>query len=128
MSSSDQIIQITFPISAKLDRTNFLTWKSQIEPIVHGYGLFEFLSSNTTAPSQELILADKNQPNPAFINWRKQDPSCLNSFLVVPPLISGSLYIESILLSLRLVSLTFVASFNQPLVGLNRAVPTLRKW
>jgi gag-polypeptide of LTR copia-type len=73
MSSSDQIIQITISISAKLDRTNFLTWKSQIEPIIHGYGLFDFLSSNTTTPSQELILAEKNQPNPAFINWRKQD-------------------------------------------------------
>jgi hypothetical protein len=71
MNSSDQIIQITIwsiSISAKLDRINFLTWKSQIESIIHGYGLFDFLSSNTNTPSQELILADKNQPNPTFIN------------------------------------------------------------
>jgi hypothetical protein len=59
MTSTDSIIQITILISAKLDRNNFLTWKS--------YDLFEFLTSNTTAPSPEIILANKNKSNPAFL-------------------------------------------------------------
>jgi gag-polypeptide of LTR copia-type len=73
MTSSDPIIQLSIPISAKLDRNNFLTWKSQIEPIIHGYGLYDFLDSKDDIPAPELVLADKNQPNPAYLAWRKQD-------------------------------------------------------
>jgi hypothetical protein len=69
MSSSRPIVEITISISTKLDHTNFLTWKSQIKPIVHEYGLFgSFLAILLRhLNSQELILADKNQSNPMFL-------------------------------------------------------------
>jgi hypothetical protein len=42
-TNTDSIIPLQFPISTKLNHSNFLTWKSQIEPVVHGFKLTKFL-------------------------------------------------------------------------------------
>lgn len=57
--TTDAVILLNIPISTKLTRTNFLAWKSQIEPVLHGYGLHHFLTSTFT--------------NPPSQSWTKQD-------------------------------------------------------
>jgi gag-polypeptide of LTR copia-type len=71
-STPNAIIPLQFPISTKLNHSNFLTWKSQIEPIVHGFKLTNFLED---APPARQIQTDAGTTvlNPAFSNWECQD-------------------------------------------------------
>lgn len=71
--STDPVTHITIPVSIKLDRNNYLTWKSQIEPIVDGFDLTAHLDENFTAPAQKISVSDQLIDNPAFHRWRKQD-------------------------------------------------------
>lgn len=67
------IVHISIPVSTKLDRTNFLTWRSQIEPIVDGYGLTQHLDSAIAIPDQNLVINGRSIPNPTYASWRMQD-------------------------------------------------------
>lgn len=69
----EPVIHITLPVSTKLDRDNFLTWRSQIEPILDGFGLTKYLDSAVSPPSQLLVVNGVSSPNPAFQAWHKQD-------------------------------------------------------
>lgn len=69
----ESVIQITLPVSTKLDRNNFLSWKSQIEPIIDGFGLTSFLDPTVLPPAETLITDGVSKPNLVFQAWRKQD-------------------------------------------------------
>lgn len=71
--SHSSITQISIPVSIKLDRTNFLTWKSQIEPIVDGHGLAKHLDPAISPPDRQLVIDNQNLDNPAFLPWYMQD-------------------------------------------------------
>ena len=63
------------PISIKLDRTNYLFWKSQILPIVRAHDLESFLL-NTKLKPEEYIAdstdADQSpQINPTYVSWKR---------------------------------------------------------
>jgi hypothetical protein len=68
-TSTTQVVHISIPVSTKLDRTNFLTWQSQIEPIVDGYGLTRHLEASPAIPSRQLVTGDQSIPNPEFTLW-----------------------------------------------------------
>jgi hypothetical protein len=72
-TSTTQVIHISIPISTKLDRTNFLTWRSQIEPIVDGYALTRDLEASPAIPSRQIDIGDQPIPNPEFTLWHMQD-------------------------------------------------------
>jgi gag-polypeptide of LTR copia-type len=72
-TSTTQVVHISIPVSTKLDRTNFLTWRSQIEPIVDGYGLTRHLEASPAIPSRQLVTGDQSIPNPEFTLWHMQD-------------------------------------------------------
>lgn len=59
---TESLIFLNIPISTKLNRTNYLTWKSQIEPILYGYGLHRFLTS--TPPSPNITINGQSCSNP----------------------------------------------------------------
>jgi hypothetical protein len=65
-TSSLPVTHISILVSTKLDRTNFLTWRSQIEPIVDGYGLTKHLDSSFAPPSRQFTIDDHSIPNPEF--------------------------------------------------------------
>lgn len=69
----DLVNQITIPVSTKLDRQNFLTWKSQIEPIIDGFGLSRFLAADVSPPVKMLTVNGVSSSNPAFLAWYTQD-------------------------------------------------------
>lgn len=67
------ITQISIPVSIKLDRSNFLTWKSQIEPIVDGHGLATHLDVAISPPARQLEVNNQRVDNPAYLPWYMQD-------------------------------------------------------
>jgi gag-polypeptide of LTR copia-type len=72
-TSSLPVTHISIPVSTKLDRTNFFTWRSQIEPIVDGYGLTKHLDSSFAPPSRQITEDDTSSPNTEFRLWHMQD-------------------------------------------------------
>ncbi|KAJ3698209.1 hypothetical protein LUZ61_001914 [Rhynchospora tenuis] len=69
---SDSLISLTLPIATKLNLSNYLTWKCQILPIIHGYNLSNFISSPPPSPTSpgsdgQIII------NPEYLPWHRQD-------------------------------------------------------
>ncbi|KAJ3704092.1 hypothetical protein LUZ61_007797 [Rhynchospora tenuis] len=71
-SQPNPISIINISISTKLNKQNFLTWKSQIFPIIHGYNLFQFINSQPPSPSV-INSSGQVQFNPEYLPWVRQD-------------------------------------------------------
>jgi gag-polypeptide of LTR copia-type len=71
ITSAEPLVIINTPIATKLHRSNYLAWKSQIIPALHGHDLYRFLED--TPPSSHLTIAGIQQPNLVFSTWRRQD-------------------------------------------------------
>jgi hypothetical protein len=70
-TTSDPIITIPIPVFVKLTQANFLTWKSQIFPLIRGFKLSRFIDS---PPPSATVTTDGNTvPNPEFLSWLHQD-------------------------------------------------------
>ncbi|KAI3935864.1 hypothetical protein MKW92_042353 [Papaver armeniacum] len=73
---------ITQLISLKLDDTNFLIWKNQMEPILISTDLIGYVDGSITSPPEFIKDGESEILNPAYFKWRKWDKyvlSCLNS-------------------------------------------------
>ena len=46
-TQDSQLVMLTIPIATKPNRDNFLSWRSQVTPLLHAYGLFRFLESSS---------------------------------------------------------------------------------
>jgi hypothetical protein len=71
-NSMNSIISLTLPITIKLNESNFLTWKSQILPLIHGYDLDRFLNSSppaTTRRTSDGLI----EINLDYLPWHRQD-------------------------------------------------------
>ena len=65
---------LTASLTLKLDRSNFLSWKSQVIPTVIGHDLDDLLFRDSSPPSTLLNGA----PNPLFLQWRRNDQLLLS--------------------------------------------------
>jgi gag-polypeptide of LTR copia-type len=75
-STSDPLISIFPPISTKLNLTNYLTWKSQLLPIIHGFNLTNYITA--PPPSPTVITATGTPiPNRDHLPWNRQDQMLL---------------------------------------------------
>ena len=72
----DLIVVLNVPISTKLNRNNFLVWKSQITPALHSHGLYRFLTDDP--PPKKVTVDGSMQDNPHFSHWHRQDQLILN--------------------------------------------------
>jgi gag-polypeptide of LTR copia-type len=71
-NTTDTIIPLTLPIATKLNQNNYLTWKSQILSLLHGYNLSHFLDS--PAPPAAISAADGSPLiNLDYLPWHRQD-------------------------------------------------------
>ena len=61
-------------LTVKLDRSNFLAWKSQVLPTVIGHGLDDLLLTGVPPPATLV----NGLVNPAFVTWRRQDQLLLS--------------------------------------------------
>ena len=74
------------PVLIKLDRTNYLFWKSQILPTLRAHDLESFLLSTKLKPEKYIADsadADQSSPriNPAYISWIRIDQFVLSWLL-----------------------------------------------
>ena len=76
------------PVSVKLDRSNYVLWKSQVLPIVQAYDLEGFLLGTKTQPSESL----GNSANPDFVHWHRLDQFLLSLLLTVTKSMIGNLF------------------------------------
>jgi hypothetical protein len=70
--TSNPLILLNIPISIKLTSTNYLSWQSRSPSLLHGYGLFKFVSSSAPLP----IIIDTQgqiQFNHTYLQWHNQD-------------------------------------------------------
>jgi len=59
-------------VSVKLDNTNYLQWKQQVEGVLHGTKMVKIVVSPQIPP---VFLSDPTagKENPAYIEWEEQD-------------------------------------------------------
>uniref|UniRef100_A0A803QN75 Retrotransposon Copia-like N-terminal domain-containing protein n=1 Tax=Cannabis sativa TaxID=3483 RepID=A0A803QN75_CANSA len=65
---------LTSSLTIKLDRTNYLAWKSQVVPTVIGHDLDEILFNNIHPPPTLIT----RETNPNFKQWKKRDQLLLS--------------------------------------------------
>ena len=68
-------------LSIKLTSKNFLTWKTQFQPLLNYHKFFGFIDGSTPPPSSTIISTnDPNTitPNPEFTEWFQKDQLLLS--------------------------------------------------
>ena len=79
-------INFSFNTPIKLDRSNYLLWRSQVLALIRGNRLEGLIDGTNPAPDEHLVLAGTNGStqeiaNPAYHNWRSQDQTLLGWLL-----------------------------------------------
>ncbi|KAK5784394.1 hypothetical protein PVK06_038917 [Gossypium arboreum] len=64
---------VTILNTIKLNFTNYLSWKTQIESIPIGYHLFKFIDGTHPCPPKTIITNNTTSINPAYQTWLRQD-------------------------------------------------------
>ncbi|KAF3773461.1 hypothetical protein EJ110_NYTH47963 [Nymphaea thermarum] len=75
MASSSSIASL---VSVKLNRDNYLLWRSQLESVMISQDLMKFVDGSGEAPSEMIKRNDKDELNPEFAAWRKSDQLVLS--------------------------------------------------
>ncbi|RVW65725.1 Retrovirus-related Pol polyprotein from transposon RE1 [Vitis vinifera] len=70
---SYQMLNHTLPV--KLDRTNYILWRSQIDNVIFANGFEDFIDGTSICPEKDL---SPGVMNPAFVAWRRQDRTILS--------------------------------------------------
>ncbi|KAJ3708372.1 hypothetical protein LUZ61_012077 [Rhynchospora tenuis] len=76
-SNTSPMVFLTLPVHTKLSRSNFLAWRSQVEPLLHEYGLISFITSPPPSPSAINPATGQLQMHPDYLCWYKQDQMVL---------------------------------------------------
>ncbi|KAH9678112.1 putative carboxylesterase 120 [Citrus sinensis] len=79
-------INFSFNTPIKLDRSNYLLWRSQVLASIRGNRLEGFIDGTKPAPEEKLLLAcadgsAQEIDNPEYQNWRSQDQTLLGWLL-----------------------------------------------
>lgn len=70
---SKPFIFLNIPNVIKLTATNYLSWRMQIEAILVGHDLFQFVDGYFASPPSTIIQNDTTITNPDFSYWTRQD-------------------------------------------------------
>jgi hypothetical protein len=69
-------------VTTKLNRENYVLWKTQIVPILRGALLMGFLDGTTPCQEKLIMETDKGaavqKPNPEYLRWVQIDQSLLS--------------------------------------------------
>ena len=84
---SYQMMNHTLPV--KLDRTNYILWRSQVDNVIFANGFEDFIDGMAICPDKEL---SPGVLNPSFIAWRRQDRTILSWIYssLTPPIMAQS--------------------------------------
>eukprot|EP00261_Vitis_vinifera_P019697 XP_010650252.1 PREDICTED: uncharacterized protein LOC104879339 [Vitis vinifera] len=75
MASHPSYQMLNHTLLVKLDWTNYILWKSQIDNVVFANGFEDFIDGFSICPDKEL---SSGLINPAFVAWRRQDRTILS--------------------------------------------------
>ena len=74
-SSPVSLQSLNHALPIKLDRNNYILWKTQMENVVYANGFEEYIDDTKPCPPQELHTG---KLNPAFVQWRRFDRMVLS--------------------------------------------------
>lgn len=81
-SSASSLIQFPNQIDIKLTHDNYLLWKSEVIPVICGFGLMSHLIGSSSLPSSLTLLYNGTvTSNPTYEAWMKQDQLILDWLL-----------------------------------------------
>ncbi|KAM0058671.1 putative RNA-directed DNA polymerase [Helianthus debilis subsp. tardiflorus] len=60
-------------LTIKLNSSNYLLWKNQVEPLLHHQDWYRFVNGSYTAPSKTTTVDAKEAPNPEYVSWLESD-------------------------------------------------------
>lgn len=60
---------------------NFATWKAQVSTLMHGHDLYSFLDGSHTAPAATITKNGKEEANPEYRFWFRQDQLIQNALM-----------------------------------------------
>ncbi|RVX10831.1 Retrovirus-related Pol polyprotein from transposon RE2 [Vitis vinifera] len=69
-TSSPVSLSLNHALPIKLDRNNYILWKTQMENVVYANGFEEYIDGTKPCPPQELHTGELN---PDFVQWRRFD-------------------------------------------------------
>ena len=75
MASIPSYQMLNHTLLVKLDRTNYILWRSQIDNVVFANGFEDFIDGTSICPEKDL---SPGVINPAFVAWRRQDRTILS--------------------------------------------------
>ncbi|KAJ9551582.1 hypothetical protein OSB04_015627 [Centaurea solstitialis] len=78
---SKPFVLINFSNVIKLTPTNYISWKSQIQAILFGHDLLNFVDGTHSCPPETITTDSKTTSNPAFQTWQRQDKLIFGSLL-----------------------------------------------
>ncbi|KAF8377371.1 hypothetical protein HHK36_030748 [Tetracentron sinense] len=67
------VAQITFIVTTKHIKRNYLAWKDKILPIIENFNLFDHIYTEVKEQKQMITLDGMEETNPAYLTWRKDD-------------------------------------------------------
>ena len=81
-------INFSFNTPIKLDRSNYLLWRSQVLALIRGNRLEGFIDGTNPALDEHLIFVGANGStqeiaNPTYQNWRSHDQTLLKMALII---------------------------------------------
>ncbi|KAF3781855.1 hypothetical protein EJ110_NYTH35633 [Nymphaea thermarum] len=77
-ASSIQWNVVVALVSVKLNRDNYLLWRSQLESVMDSQDLLPFVDGTQVEPQKEITKDGKTEVNPEFGAWRKMDRLALS--------------------------------------------------
>ena len=122
------------PISIKLDRTNYLFWKSQILPTLRAHDLESLLLDTKLKPEEYIadsVDADQSSPqiNPAYVSWTRIDQFVLSWLLssISEQMLGNVLYCKSASEVWIVLEQTFFAKSKARALQLRLSLQTMKK-
>ncbi|RVW64436.1 Retrovirus-related Pol polyprotein from transposon RE1 [Vitis vinifera] len=68
--NSVSLLSLNHALPIKLDRSNYILWKTQMENVVYANGFEDYIEGTKSCPPKELPTGDLN---PDFVQWRRFD-------------------------------------------------------
>ncbi|RVW27223.1 Retrovirus-related Pol polyprotein from transposon RE1 [Vitis vinifera] len=65
------LLTINLSNITKLSSTNYLTWSLQIQPLLEGYDLHNFIDGAHTPPPPTVTVTGVASPNLAYTTWKR---------------------------------------------------------
>ncbi|BFG20753.1 hypothetical protein CerSpe_070270 [Prunus speciosa] len=75
-SLASSLPNVSYLVSIKLDRTNYLLWLAQFTPLLQANDLYGYVDGSHTCPAK--LLDDKSTPNPEYATWQRQDKQIMS--------------------------------------------------